>query len=201
MIAWEVGRTHHPRFRQRQALREAGSTGPRGLRGRPFHCLSSTSLSFLPCSTAPPKVSPQRPPSLQETGEHGEAARAGGGSNPQDHRTLGAACLQLPPGPLQGPCTRTFPGVPAATSGDLGPLCCVVLPARSWLSATLRGGGGLTPPRPPPWTPAPQPGGHARTAVRLCPQQCSCAKELAPSQHAVLDLTNLPTKLNRGGRS
>ena len=34
-----------------------------------------------------------------------------------------------------------------------------------------------------------------------CPQQCSCAKELVPSQHAVLNLTNLPTKLNRGGRS
>lgn len=43
--------------------------------------------------------------------------------------------------------------------------------------------------------------GAALAAVELCPQQCSCVKELVPSQHAVLDLTNLPTKLNRGGRS
>lgn len=33
------------------------------------------------------------------------------------------------------------------------------------------------------------------------PQQCFYAKELVPPQHACLNLTNLPTKLNRGGRS
>ena len=112
----------------------------------------------------------------------------------------------LPSVPL-GPRMATLPG-PRGLSAERVPLRRSLAPGHpassitgSRLSLPSQGGQPLRLPLPGVQGAAQIAGGHALMAVKLCPQQCSCAKELVPSQHAVLDLTNLPTKLNRGGRS
>ena len=192
-----------------------------GFRGRPSHCQAQPFLQDPPAPRRPPPGSAPLPTMVAgghweqtrtlclfwKTAEGGTAASAdgrggarmpaptfpnvpsplhGGGGSPRGSRGLSAET-----GPLRGACA---PGRPASSVTGSPP--SPAGPPRDGQGRTR----GLTrsPGRPALACP------RARAAPcggPRCPQQCSCAKELVPSQHAVLNLTNLPTKLNRGGRS
>ena len=143
-----------------------------------------------------------------KTGEGGTVASAGGRggarmpatTSPNALRPLhgggGSPCgsggLSAETDPLRGACA---PGRPA--SSVTGPPPSPAGPPQDGQGRArclTRSPGEASPCLPP------APGRHPAGGPP-CPQQCSCAKELVPSQHAVLNLTNLPTKLNRGGRS
>lgn len=154
--------------------------------------LSPARVPALP--SCPPGRLPPSPQWHEEV--EGSEAAAGGGCADVDPAFPG-----VPQGPHSGPLPRVLG--PACRRGSATQRWTAVLRERRLFShrgplslpGTLQDGQescrSLT-----PSARGPRPGGG-----QWCPQQCSCAKELLPSQHAVLDLTNLPTKLNRGGRS
>lgn len=192
-----------------------------GFRGRPSHCQA---LPFLQEPLPPdgllqvPLPSPQRwpggtesrpgPLSLLENSRGTDSSlscwvRGRKGACPHFSKRPEAPAWGwgLPPGFRRPLCRDGGPCVEPVPRGVLPPLSLGPHPPGLGLPRTARGALGASP--APRGRPAPAcPGaGAAPCGGPPCPQQCSCAKELVPSQHAVLNLTNLPTKLNRGGRS